>query len=98
MSDLTVGHNTVVAISYTLKNSEGHVLDTASLGQPLIYLHGSGAIIPGLEEALTGCAAGDTLHIIVPPEQAYGPHIPGMTREVSRAIFPSTLRLHRGMP
>ncbi|MBH25845.1 MAG: peptidylprolyl isomerase [Myxococcales bacterium] len=98
MSDLAIGDDTVVAISYTLKNSDGHVLDTASLGQPLTYAHGTGAVLPGLEAALVGHVEGDTLQLIIPPQQGYGERAPDMTREVPRDVFPSTLRLHRGMP
>jgi len=98
MSDLAIGDDTVVAISYTLKNSDGHVLDTASLGQPLVYIHGKGAVLPGLEGALVGHTEGDTLQLIIPPEQGYGERQPELTREVPRTLFPDTLRLHRGMP
>ncbi len=49
---MQVGSRTVVAIDYTLKDASGAVIDTSSGGEPLTYVHGVGAIIPGLETAL----------------------------------------------
>ena len=44
--------NSVVSLSYNLKNSTGEELDKADAGQPFAYLHGMGQIIPGLEKEL----------------------------------------------
>jgi FKBP-type peptidyl-prolyl cis-trans isomerase SlyD len=38
----------------------------------MTYLHGSRNIIPGLEKALAGKAAGDQFQVTIPPEEAYG--------------------------
>ena len=40
--------NSVVNLSYNLKNSTGEELDKADASQPFAYLHGMGQIIPGL--------------------------------------------------
>ena len=55
----------VVTIDYTLTDEDGEVLDT-SKGEgrtPLTYLHGSGNIVPGLENALEGKGTGDALKV-----------------------------------
>jgi len=62
----------VVSIDYTLKNSNGEVLDSSEGREPLPYLHGAGNIIPGLEAALDGKSAGDQVNAVIEPEQAYG--------------------------
>lgn len=62
----------VVSIDYTLKNSDGQILDTSEGREPLAYLHGAGNIIPGLESALEGKSAGDQVTAVIEPEQAYG--------------------------
>jgi FKBP-type peptidyl-prolyl cis-trans isomerase SlyD len=38
----------------------------------MVYLHGAGNIIRGLEEALNGHDAGETVSVTLPPERAYG--------------------------
>lgn len=62
----------VVLINYTLKNDSGEIIDSSEGGDPMAYLHGAENIIPGLENALEGKAAGDSLSVTVPSEEAYG--------------------------
>lgn len=38
----------------------------------MTYLHGAGNIIPGLEKAMAGKAAGDSFEVTVEPQEAYG--------------------------
>ncbi|NLJ11788.1 MAG: peptidylprolyl isomerase, partial [Gammaproteobacteria bacterium] len=62
----------VVAIDYTLTNEAGEVIDSSAGAEPLVYLHGAGNIIAGLENALTGKAVGDELEVSIEPQDAYG--------------------------
>jgi FKBP-type peptidyl-prolyl cis-trans isomerase SlyD len=68
-----VARNRVVVIHYTLRDEQGALLESSTGRAPLAYLHGKGNIIPGLEQALAGKAAGDKLDVTVAPEQGYGP-------------------------
>ncbi|HEX2661084.1 MAG TPA: peptidylprolyl isomerase [Polyangia bacterium] len=63
-----------VTIGYTLKDDAGKVIDTSEGEgrQPLTYLHGVGALVPGLEKALAGKQAGDTLTVDLSSAEAYG--------------------------
>src|SRR3954452_20919270 len=61
-----------VTIHYTLKDDEGTVLDSSKGREPLGYLHGVGNIVPGLEKALAGKAAGDSVQVTLTPEGGYG--------------------------
>lgn len=69
---MKVADQCVVAIHYTLTNTRGEELDSSRGAEPLTYLHGAGALIPGLERELVGLVAGDDLQVVVQPEQAYG--------------------------
>jgi FKBP-type peptidyl-prolyl cis-trans isomerase SlyD len=62
----------VVTIEYTLKDDAGEVLDKSEGRGPLVYLHGVGNLVPGLEKALDGKAAGDTLEVTIAPADGYG--------------------------
>jgi FKBP-type peptidyl-prolyl cis-trans isomerase SlyD len=63
----------VVTFHYTLTGESGEVLDSShQRGEPMVYLHGAGNIIPGLEKALQGRADGEKFTVTVPPEEAYG--------------------------
>lgn len=69
-----VAKDTIVSFHYTLRSKDGQVLDSSDGGEPLAYLHGHGQIVPGLEDALLGKAAGgDAFQVVVSPEEGYGP-------------------------
>ena len=69
-----IAKDTVVSFHYTLRSKDGQVLDSSEGGDPLSYLHGYGQIVPGLEAALLGKAAGGAAFtVVVSPEEGYGP-------------------------
>lgn len=72
---MTITKDTVVSMTYLLKNNEGEILDQSG-DEPLIYLHGHENIVPGLEKALEGLAVGATTEASVPPAEGYGEYDP----------------------
>jgi FKBP-type peptidyl-prolyl cis-trans isomerase SlyD len=86
----------VVSFHYTLTDDTGHVLDSSEGEEPLAYLHGVGNIIPGLEDALEGKSPGDTLNVVVPPEQGYGVRDETLIDSVERSRFPDPLQVQVG--
>jgi len=87
----------VVSIHYTLTNGEGEELDSSVGRDPLVYLHGAGNIIPGLEGALAGSSAGDRIEVTVQPEDAYGPVNPDLIRLLPGDAFAGIDRVEPGM-
>jgi FKBP-type peptidyl-prolyl cis-trans isomerase SlyD len=79
----------VVTLDYTLTDDEGEVLDTSKGDEPLVYLHGTGSIVPGLETALEGKSAGDALQVKVAPAQGYGDRDEELVASIPRDRFPS---------
>ncbi|MDX2020710.1 MAG: peptidylprolyl isomerase [Deltaproteobacteria bacterium] len=77
----------VVTLEYTLTDEGGDVLDTSKGGEPLVYLHGSGNIIPGLESALAGKGEGESLKVTVSPEDAYGDRDEDLMQTVPKSHF-----------
>jgi FKBP-type peptidyl-prolyl cis-trans isomerase SlyD len=92
-----VAKDKVVTIDYTLTGAGGELLDSSQGGEPLSYLHGAGAMIPGLETALEGKAAGDAVTTTVPPDQAYGHKDPTLVQPVPRERFSGAADIHPGM-
>jgi FKBP-type peptidyl-prolyl cis-trans isomerase SlyD len=73
MDTLTlVAKDTVVTFHYTLTDKGGQVLDSSQGTDPLVYLHGYSQIVPGLENALVGKAAGSAFKVEVAPAEGYG--------------------------
>lgn len=97
MSEATIEKNKVVTLHFTLRDSDGDVLDESTPDEPLLYLHGADNIVPGLEAKLAGRKAGDSLKVEVPPEEGYGEHDGREPEEVSRSNFPEGVELFEGM-
>jgi len=99
MSDAkhTVQKDAVVTIDYTLKDSQGNVIDSSEGLQPLEYLHGHNNLIPGLEKELVGMVAGDEKQVTVAPEEAYGPRQENATQVIPIESFPPDMKVEPGM-
>lgn len=94
---MQIAQDTVVSIDYTLRNTDGEVLDSSEGGEPLAYLHGHGNIIPGLEKALEGHEEGDQVSATVAPEEGYGEYSEQLVQNVPRDAFQGVEELEAGM-
>lgn len=94
---MQVANHKVVTIDYTLTDDQGAVIDTSKGGEPLAYIHGMNNIIPGLENALTGKQAGDSLTISVQPGEGYGERNDAMQQDVPREMFDGADEIQVGM-
>lgn len=71
MSVTVIARDTVVALTYTLRNQKGEVVEIHDL--PVSYVHGSGAdLFPKIERALDGKTIGDVVTIELTPEESFG--------------------------
>lgn len=87
----------VVTIDYTLTDDGGQVLDTSEGREPLAYIQGIGNLVAGLEEALEGKSAGDSLTVAIPPEKGYGVRNDDLLQVVARDMFQGVDNLEVGM-
>ncbi|APZ43710.1 FKBP-type peptidyl-prolyl cis-trans isomerase [Acidihalobacter ferrooxydans] len=94
---MQISDKAVVTIDYTLTNDAGEVIDSSSGSEPLAYLHGTGSIIPGLENQLAGKSAGDNLKVRVEPAEGYGEYHESMIQTIDRAMFEGVDELAVGM-
>ncbi len=84
--------NTVVHISYVLKDTKGEILDQAEAGDNFHYLHGHENIVPGLEKAISGKSIGDKLEVSLTPDEGYGDYDPARVRTIPKSEFPARMR------
>ncbi|SHL00617.1 FKBP-type peptidyl prolyl cis-trans isomerase /Apo-metallochaperone SlyD [Pseudomonas punonensis] len=94
---MQIAANKAVSIEYTLTNDAGEVIDSSAGGAPLVYLHGAGNIIVGLEKALVGKQAGDEVNVSVEPEEAYGEYSAELVATLNRSMFEGVDELEVGM-
>lgn len=86
-----------VSFDYQVRNSRSELLDSSEGSGPMAYIHGYSSIIPGLEKALEGKAAGDEVQVVVPPAEAYGLRDEKRMGTVDRSIFPAGAEIKPGM-
>ncbi|MAX65545.1 MAG: peptidylprolyl isomerase [Bacteriovoracaceae bacterium] len=78
----------VIGFHYTLKDKDGNVIDSSENATPLLFLEGSGQIIPGLEKEITSLNVGDKKNVEVKAADAYGDVIQDLQITVQKSQFP----------
>lgn len=78
----------VVTFHYTLRDTQGVVIDASVGGEPISFLEGAGQIVEGLEEGLRGLSVGTQAKIGVPAAKAYGEHDESQVQRVLRSLLP----------
>lgn len=94
---MQIAERRVALFHYTLTNDQGEVIDSSEGRDPLGYLHGAGNIVPGLEKAMEGKAAGDSFKVTVAPDEGYGNRNEDLVQQVPREMFQGVDDIQPGM-
>lgn len=86
-----------VSIHYTGTLEDGTVFDSSADREPLRFELGSGAVIKGFDDGVTGMEVGEKKSIVIPPEDAYGLVNPELVSEIARDQFPDSIKLEEGV-
>jgi FKBP-type peptidyl-prolyl cis-trans isomerase SlyD len=89
---MQIGTNAVVSMNYLVATVDGEHVDKSEEGQPMVYLHGHGQIIPGLEAALEGRSRGEKITTTVQPADAYGDYDQELDLRVGKDAFPEDVQ------
>ncbi|WDE12803.1 FKBP-type peptidyl-prolyl cis-trans isomerase [Thalassomonas haliotis] len=84
---MKISSNKVVVMHYAVSDSEGTLIDSSYDHQPLAVIHGTGYLIPGLEDALLDHQVGDKFEVSVNADQAYGERNDNFVQNVPKAMF-----------
>jgi FKBP-type peptidyl-prolyl cis-trans isomerase SlyD len=93
---MLIADKKVASFHYILSNEQGEQIESSRERQPMSYLHGSRNIIPGLEKALAGKAAGDQFQVTIPPEEAYGERRTDQVQRIPAKHFNNAKNLKPG--
>jgi FKBP-type peptidyl-prolyl cis-trans isomerase SlyD len=89
----------VVALTWTLKDSLGEVLD--ELEEPVEFLVGGDDLLARIEDALQGHAPRATIELHLEPEEAFGDYDEQLVFLEPRSLFPAELEegmTYEGLP
>jgi len=84
---MKISNNKVVMMHYAVSDSEDTLIDSSYDDKPLAVIHGTGYLIPGLEDALIDHQVGDKFEVEVAAEKAYGERFDDYVQTVPKSLF-----------
>ena len=85
---MQIAMNTVVSMTYELKNADGEVLESSK--EPVAYLHGGyDNIFPKVEEAMHGKKIGESVSVSLDPEDGFGEYDEELVQIEPASAFPA---------
>ena len=85
-----------VKVHYHGRLTNGETFDSSAGREPLEFEVGSGMVIKGFDDGVTGMKVGEKKTVNIPAEQAYGEKNAEMIIEYPRAQFPEHIELKEG--
>lgn len=91
MSDAVVSKHKVVSIVYRICDEAGNIME--QIDYPVSYVHGGPSdLIEKVETALEGTTVGDSVEVVLEPDEAFGDHDPALTFTDDLENVPSQFR------
>ena len=87
-----------IKVHYHGKLTNGETFDSSTGREPLEFEVGSGMVIPGFDQGVTGMAVGEKKTVNIPFTEAYGPKNMEMVIEMPKDRFPEDMQVEVGMP
>ncbi|MBB6598550.1 peptidylprolyl isomerase [Luteimonas sp. MC1825] len=85
---MDIADRRIATVHFTLTDAASGQAITSTRGhEPLTYMHGSGGIARGLEQALEGRKAGDRFEVVVAPEDGFGQRHDALVQTLPRAMW-----------
>ena len=83
---MKIGQNKIVEFCYELE-VDGNVVDHTTKERPLDYIHGTGSLLPKLEEHIEGMEPGSRFDVTLSPADGYGEVDPQRIIDLPKAAF-----------
>lgn len=85
-----------VAVHYIGTLDNGRIFHSTPDEEPLVFTIGQNQVFPALEQAVLGMAVGETVSIVIPADEAYGPRLNENIISVERTCFPAEKEIRVG--
>ena len=86
-----------ITVHYTGKLTDGTLFDSSAGREPLAFEVGSGMVIVGFDEGVTGMTIGEKKTVQIPVEKAYGAMDPNYLAVFNKVEIPSDIPYEVGM-
>ena len=86
-----------IKVHYHGKLVDGTTFDSSEGREPLEFEVGSGMVIPGFDDGVTGMSIGEKKTVQIPADEAYGPLQQDMIMEFPKDKFPADMVPEVGM-
>lgn len=87
-----------VKVHYHGKLRSGETFDSSEGREPLAFEVGSGMVIKGFDDGVTGMEVGEKKTINIPVDEAYGHKNPDMIVKMPKTNFPEDIQVEVGLP
>ncbi len=87
-----------IKVHYHGKLTSGETFDSSEGREPLEFEVGSGNVIKGFDDGVTGMTVGEKKTINIPADEAYGPRNSEMLIEMPKNRLPEEMEVEVGMP
>jgi len=77
-----------VSLHFTMRDEQGHLLDTSRGNAPMTCIEGAGQVLVGLESVVRSMQPGESRKFVVAPEQGYGLRDDTLVQKIPRAHLP----------
>lgn len=94
---LAIGPGTQVTLHFSLKLSNGDLIDSTFDKEAAVFVVGDGQLLPGFEEQLIGLVAGDEKSFEILPEKGFGMPNPHNLQIMSVDMFSPDMELSEGL-
>jgi FKBP-type peptidyl-prolyl cis-trans isomerase SlyD len=89
--------NKVVTINFTLKDSEGNLIESTENMEPFSYISGNNQILPKLEDAVNQMLIGAKKDVLINASDGYGEYSEAAVQQIDKKEFPEDIKLVEGM-
>lgn len=86
-----------IKVHYHGKLNSGETFDSSAGREPLEFEVGSGMVIKGFDDGVTGMTVGEKKTVNIPFDDAYGQRNPDMIIEMPKDRFPKDMEIDLGM-
>ena len=84
-------------MNYELATPQGEVVESSAKRGPLVFMHGKGVMLPGLDKRLDGMEEGHKEVLDLAPEEAFGKIEDAPEKTIARSEFPAQIDLKPGI-